>query len=229
MAIMAPTVREILCLALDHLDADIDIVIGAAPTPGMAATGASSGGSALSTSWNQFQHRLRGAGLSSAQMAGLYHEEQAGFSIGPAFQPTGGRGSGAAPNSAGRVLEMGYLLVRAPDELAHLRGHHRCAWAQFLQRLGLTQQEWTSRRAQFFTPKYTTHDVMESIWRDQRLQLPVPVDPGAQHSAVGTHAEHNRRNMANLRTLGPDAFEYLSEDFHPSQRPLEQPPVPLNC
>jgi len=123
-------------------------------------------------------------------------------------------------------LEMGYLLVRAPDELAHLRGHHRCAWAQFLQRLGLTQQEWASRRAQFYTPKYTTHDVMESIWRDQGLQLPVPVDPGVQHQhiaeasgSVDPHAEHNRRNMAVLRSLDEDDLQHLSGDFHPSQRP----------
>jgi len=37
--------------------------------------------------------------------------------------------------------------------------------------------------------------------------------------SVDPHAEHNRRNLAFLRRLGEDDLQYLSGDFHPSQRP----------
>ena len=71
-------------------------------------------------------------------------------------------------------LELGYIVLRTPDSLSHLRGHHRATWGELLRRLSLTPQ---SSRAGFYIRLYTTPEAAQDLWRQQRLALPIPVDP----------------------------------------------------
>ena len=186
------------------------------------------------TSWNDFQRRLSGTGLSRSEVSALYREEQlavqaatagqrqrhtvaapslgGGVGLGPGpASPAPGRQQGrrvaqlpreeaaapqatavtppgtiplAAPSGAtamapgaarddaalsprsalslasaaaapGRApLELGYLALRLPGRLQHLRGHHRCSWAAFLQRLGVDHAEWQAMGSQHYTPRF---------------------------------------------------------------------------
>jgi len=183
ISVRASTVRETLGLADIVARLVEDIALEDTVPPSDASRDQ---GSTPATGWNQFQQRLRGTGLSRAEAAQLYREEREAMSL---LAETRSSSSSAAhpatgsPGPASPPLEPGYVLVRAPEELAHFRGHHRCGWAQLLRRLGLTHQEWSSRRALFYVPKYSTRsamEIMEIAWRGQGLQLPVPVDPGTR-------------------------------------------------
>ena len=177
VSVAAPTVLHALAAVRDRLAEDIPV---SHPPP----PGASSSQDVLpTTSWNQFQHRLQGTGLTRAEVAQLYLEEQKALSLqattvvpGAAHTPR----SSAATGPTERALEQGYVLIRAPEELEHLRGHHQCGWSQLLRRLGLTHQQWSARRAQFFMPKFVSRTVMEELWAGQGLRLPVPLDPGGR-------------------------------------------------
>jgi len=178
ISVTASTVRETLGLALARLVEDI-----ALEDDVPSSDASSDRGATLAARWNQFQRRLRGTGLSRVEVARLYREEREAMSQlveSRCSSSSAALPSASSPRPASLPLELGYVLVRAPEELAHFRGHHRCGWAQLLRRLGLTHQEWSSRRAQFYVPRYSTHSAMESTWQGQGLRLPVPVDPGAR-------------------------------------------------
>ena len=127
---------------------------------------------APSNRWNAFQRRMKGAGLNSTKMAELYQEEKAA-------QGSNDRTAvGGQKKTISRPLEAGYLLLRAPRDQSHLRGHHRCDWEELLGRLGLQEEEWwSSSRGRYYLIKYTTLEDAERKWVDQRLVLPIPVDP----------------------------------------------------
>jgi len=178
ISVTASTVREVLGLALARLIEDIALEDNVASSDASSDRGTTS-----TTEWNQFQRRLRGTGLSRVEVARLYREEREAMSQLVESRSSSSSTTPASPGPPAPTtppLELGYVLVRAPEESAHLRGHHRCGWAQLLRRLGLTHQEWSSRRALFYMPRYSTHSAMESTWRAQGLRLPVPVDPGTQ-------------------------------------------------
>jgi len=90
------------------------------------------------------------------------------------------RDHGHSTDAAANVvpLELGYLAVRLPHQLEHLRGHHRCSWRALLARLGLTHAAWTSAKAQFYMPKFVNQSMANDIWGAQGLRLPIPIDPG---------------------------------------------------
>ena len=71
-------------------------------------------------------------------------------------------------------LELGYVVLRTPDRLSHLRGHHRATWDELLRRLKLTPQ---SSRAGFHIRLYTTPEAAQDLWQRQRLAPPMPLDP----------------------------------------------------
>jgi len=75
-------------------------------------------------------------------------------------------------------LELGYLAVRLPPSLAHLRGHHRCSWASLLQRFNVSHQQWSTGRTQYFLPRFRDQVSAETVWVAQGLRLPIPIDPG---------------------------------------------------
>ena len=83
----------------------------------------------------------------------------------------------AASSSAAEVprqLELGYLVLRAPTDRSHLRGHHQVDWAELLVRLSLSPNE---SRPGFHIRCYTTASEAETLWRHQRLKMPIPLDP----------------------------------------------------
>ena len=126
---------------------------------------------APSNPWNAFQHRMKGAGLSPTEMAALYHEEKAA-------QGSNDRTAVGGQKTISRPLEAGYLILKTPPDQSHLRGHHRCDWGELLGRLGLQGEEWwSSSRGRYYLIKYTTLEIAEQKWVDQRLVLPIPVDP----------------------------------------------------
>ena len=121
--------------------------------------------------------------MTRAEVAQLYLEEQKALTLQatalvPGAVPTPRTSVATGPTE--RALEQGYVLIRAPEELEHLRGHHQCGWSQLLRRLGLTHQQWSARRGQFFMPKFVSRTVMEEVWAGQGLRLPVPLDPGGR-------------------------------------------------
>ena len=81
------------------------------------------------------------------------------------------------PPHAGAVLDMGYVVIRLPSHLNHLRGHHQCIWAVLLARLGVTHAQWAATQSQYYMPRFRGQAVMEASWVQQGLRLPVPVDP----------------------------------------------------
>jgi len=176
ISVAAPTVRSALASALAHLEEDI-VVTSDPPAPSPS----DGRGAEPATTWNQFQHRLQGTGLPRAEVARLYREEQEALPQLGVSHVSGGAGASSsmsAPTPPRLVLEKGYVLIRVPQNLEHLRGHHQCGWPQLLRRLGLSHQQWSARRSEFYTPRFTNHRAMESLWEGQGLRLPVPVDPG---------------------------------------------------
>ena len=135
------------------------------------------------TSWNTFQRRLAGSGLSRSATAALYRDEMRARELGDTAAEgspvNGGRRPSAAKaaSSAGAPLEAGYVLMRAPESLQHLRGHHRCNWSGLLRRLGISHEAWERTRSQYFLPHYRDQATAEAMWQRQGLLLPLPVDP----------------------------------------------------
>ena len=91
--------------------------------------------------------------LSSAQLDGA-HTEQA--------------------RSRPSPMDRGYLVLRTPPQLGHLRGWHRTTWSQLLARPGLAPNE---SRAGFYIRLFTDRHAAEQLWEHQRLMPPIPVDP----------------------------------------------------
>ena len=79
-------------------------------------------------------------------------------------------------NAAGtpRRLERGYLVLRTPEDRSHLRGHHQANWSELLERLSLSP---TMGRPGFYIRCYTTADEAETLWRHQKLNMPIPLYP----------------------------------------------------
>jgi len=178
VSVRASTVRQALGLALERVVSDIALVDDVTSSDASGDRGPTP-----AAGWNQFQRRLRGTGLARSEVARLYRQEWEAVPQlveSRSSSSSTARPSASSPDPVSLPLELGYVLIRAPEELAHLRGHHRCGWTQLLRRLGLTHQEWSSRRTQFYVPKYSTHSAMDSAWRGQGLRLPVPVDPGTR-------------------------------------------------
>ena len=176
--------------------------------------GVADSGQAVGSAWNTFQRRMAGAGLTRAQAAQLYGEEQqalrqqclvphprpdsaalAAVPATPSVHADRMAAVGASPapavmmghppvvdsgpsRSAAVPLELGYLAVRLPPSLAHLRGHHRCSWASMLQRFNVSHQQWLAGKSQLFTPRFVDQASAQATWVAQGLRLPIPVAPG---------------------------------------------------
>ena len=91
---------------------------------------------------------------------------------GPAAPPP------SPPTSGGPPVELGYMVLRCPDAIAHLRGRHRCSWHPLLARLGLTSATWAQSKAGYYIRRYQNEQVALDQWAAQRLQAPFPIDPG---------------------------------------------------
>ena len=202
-AVVGLTAREALGLLLElggdelaalslvsDATADLGDVAGSAGPPGgaprlvAAAGGEPSPAAALEirNPWNQFQHQAAGAGHSRREMAALYRAErdEAPRAPGASTDATAGA-AGTSPRVqplAGAVLDMGYVVIRLPSHLNHLRGHHQCIWAVLLARLGVTHAQWAATQSQYYMPRFRGQAVMEASWVQQGLRLPVPVGPG---------------------------------------------------
>ena len=168
VSVSSTTVRSALQRVLDAVSGDI-AVVHHAQSERVAPT------------WNQFQSRLRGSGLTRSEVSTLYQAEQAALAAGSARstpQPSAASSSSAAPPPrADRPLDAGYVVMRTPASLSHLRGHHRCGWAELLRRFGLTHEQWVERRSEFYLPAFTSSEAARAAWTQQRLVLPIPVDP----------------------------------------------------
>ena len=81
--------------------------------------------------------------------------------------------SGGAPVP----LDLGYLVIRAPERSKCLRGHHRCTWADLMNRLLIPRSEWPSHKAGFYIRSFRSAEAAEGQWCSARLSLPIPVDP----------------------------------------------------
>ena len=86
---------------------------------------------------------------------------------------------GPAEPAAPQILELGYLVLRAPSTVSALRGHHRCDWDALMRRLDIPRRQWPEFRAGYYIRLYKSPKDAEKLWTDQRLSLPIPVDPGA--------------------------------------------------
>ena len=87
---------------------------------------------------------------------------------------------GALLNAAGGAevaTELGYVVLRTPSHLVHLRGHHECGWDRLMPRLGINRQEWPRRKAGFYIRHYESEAHAVKLWTDQRLKLPIPRNP----------------------------------------------------
>ena len=80
---------------------------------------------------------------------------------------------GAGPSSSA-PLELGYMVLRAPDDRAHLRGHHRTSWASLMSRLSIPPR---GSRAGFYIRLFENPTKASELWKRTRLELPYPVDP----------------------------------------------------
>ena len=98
-----------------------------------------------------------------------------------AASPAAGLASAVDPAgpAAPVVLELGYVVLRAPISASALRGHHRCDWDALMRRLDIPRRRWPEFRAGYYIRLYKSQGDAEKLWADQRLALPIPVDPGA--------------------------------------------------
>jgi hypothetical protein len=188
----AVSVREALAVALSLSTGPVALVTAVSEPPSLAAgpeaepepaaeegaTGPQPAEEAArcppATSWNAFQQRLGGTGLTRTEVARLYAEEREvlRLRLEGAPQPLAGQGGSV---TAGPVPFPGYLVLRAPFSQAHLLGLHRCSWQQLLDRLGVTRAEHQERRSEFYTPRFRGWAEAERLWVGQGLALPVPL------------------------------------------------------
>ena len=91
--------------------------------------------------------------------------------------PPGGAGSEPAGPGEGLAVDAGYLVIRAPDHQARLRGWHRCAWGTLMTRFSIPRSAWPQRRKGFYIRRYTEAAEARMHWTGQRLTLPIPEDP----------------------------------------------------
>ena len=82
------------------------------------------------------------------------------------------------------ALDLGYMVLRTPDHLRHLRGHHRVEWHSLLRRLGLTPG---FSRQGYYIRRFQLREQAEAQWTAQRLQLPFPVDPQGEPPGSSRH------------------------------------------
>jgi len=74
-------------------------------------------------------------------------------------------------------LELGYVVLRAPDGLGGARGHHRCTWTELMRRLGIPKADWPKHKAGFYIRCFEDPESAAQMWLHQRLALPIPEDP----------------------------------------------------
>jgi len=151
-----------------------------------------------SNGWNAFQQRLAGTGLSRAEVARLYAEEQEALRVSTAAGPCGGAGpttspttaadlpalsgAGPAPRASGPVpvaaseepICQGYVVLRTLSSLQHLLGVHCCSWQELMDRFGLSRADFQRQRTSFYTPRITSLASAEQHWVDQGFALPLP-------------------------------------------------------
>jgi len=80
---------------------------------------------------------------------------------------------GHSTGSVATPMELAYMVLRTPDALSHLRGHHRTTLAGFLNRLGLSPED---SRAGFYIRHFESQAKASDMWRHQPLAPPYPVD-----------------------------------------------------
>ena len=80
--------------------------------------------------------------------------------------------SAAVPRGRARSLEAGYLVLRTPPALSHMRGIHHTTWRQLWERLGHNPD---SSRKGFYVRLHESIEKSEGLWQTARLMLPIPV------------------------------------------------------
>jgi len=75
------------------------------------------------------------------------------------------------------ATELGYVVLRTPSRLAHLRGHHEVGWHQLLARLGIQPADWPTSKGEFHIRLYRSEANAAELWTSQRLRLPMPLFP----------------------------------------------------
>ena len=81
------------------------------------------------------------------------------------------------PPGGAQPLELGYVVLRVPPGSEHLRGHHRCSWADLLGRLGIARDAWTTTKKGYYIRRFTSEEVANVQWAAQHLAAPIPLDP----------------------------------------------------
>ena len=89
----------------------------------------------------------------------------------------GGRHSssgGSAPPSAAAPVEIGHIVLRAPDGREHLRGRHRVSWGDLMERIDIPRADWPRHKRGWYTRLWEIEATTAKLWRAQRLCLPIP-------------------------------------------------------
>jgi len=182
----APTLRAALQRLLGETRGPLAVLEGACvatatpePEPEVVALPAASSAGPVTSPWNVFQQRMAGAGLTRAEAARLYREEQQATARG-----VGGRSTTAVrPDmttmssgvAAPRAADGGYVVLKTPEAFRHLRGVHHCSWDELLAKFGATPQQWSALRAGYYTPRFRDEADATRLWSEQRLLPPMPV------------------------------------------------------
>ena len=81
---------------------------------------------------------------------------------------------GSAPPSAAAPVEMGYIVLRAPDGREHLRGRHRVSWGDLMERIDIPRADWPRHKRGWYIRLWESEATAAKLWRAQRLCLPIP-------------------------------------------------------
>ena len=124
--------------------------------------------------WNIFQHRMGGAGMSGDMIRSLYDEQRRMTTEGPqAGAPPSSRGSTVADSD--RIhLQEGYLLIRTPRRVQHLRGIHHVKWIELMRRLQIAPSQWKQHRGQYYLVRTDRAGDLVELWVREGLPLPIP-------------------------------------------------------
>ena len=182
----APTLREALLGLLREtrgplavLEGNCEVSAVHEPEPESAAPPAAASAGPAASSWNAFQQRMSGAGLTRTEAARLYREEQQATSLADSARAAPVATPTAVPSHSGvaapRVADLGYVVLKTPEAFSHLRGVHHCSWTELLAKFGANPQQWPALRSGYYTPRFRDEADAARRWSEQRLLQPMPV------------------------------------------------------